>query len=114
MLICITVSEEFYFWITSNESEYEPILTDELKIRAFKMILEKRMCLNTINTIVKIFKCNTNLDCMEGLIRESIKQKRFKEVNFWYSIKLIYFKGILTVLNIFCFIFYRHVMLVSV
>lgn len=86
MLNCITVTEEFYKWIKINESEnepqYEPVLTDDLKIRAFKMILEKRMCLNTINTIVKIFKCNTSLDCMEGLIRESIRQKRFKEVNF--------------------------------
>uniref|UniRef100_A0A2S2QUZ9 Putative exonuclease mut-7 n=1 Tax=Sipha flava TaxID=143950 RepID=A0A2S2QUZ9_9HEMI len=74
-----TITEEFYKWITMNESEYESMLTDELKIRAFKMILEKRMCLNTINTIVNIFKCNTNLDFMEGLIRESIRQKKFKE-----------------------------------
>ncbi|XP_022165293.1 exonuclease mut-7 homolog [Myzus persicae] len=74
-----TITEEFYKWIKCHESEYEHFLTDELKIRAFKMVLEKKISLNTINTIVKIFKCNTHLDCMEELIRESIKQKRFKE-----------------------------------
>lgn len=84
MINYITVTEEFYKWIKNNEKEYESVLTDELKIRAFKMILEKRMCLNTIKTIVNIFKCNTNLDCMEGLIRESIRQKKFKEVNSRY------------------------------
>jgi len=76
----ITVTEEFYKWIKYNESEYEHVLTEELKIQAFKMVLEKKISLNTINTIVKIFKCNTHLDCMEELIRESIKQKKFKEV----------------------------------
>lgn len=44
------------------------------------MVLEKRICLNSINTIVNIFNCNTNLDHMEELIRESIRQKKFKEV----------------------------------
>lgn len=78
----ITVTEEFYKWIKYNESEYEHVLTDELKIRAFKMVLEKKISLNTINAIVKIFKCNTRLDCMEELIRESIKQKKFKEASF--------------------------------
>jgi len=46
------------------------------------MVLEKKISLNTINTIVKIFKCNTHLDYMEELIRESIKQKKFKEANY--------------------------------
>jgi hypothetical protein len=114
MLNCNAVTEEFYKWITMNESEYESMLTDELKIRAFKMILEKRMCLNTINTIVNIFKCNTNLDFMEGLIRESIRQKKFKEVNYWYSIKSIYFMNIIASLNIFLILIFRHVMLLSV
>lgn len=81
-ILSITVTEEFYKWIKCHESEYEHFLTDELKIRAFKMVLEKKISLNTINTIVKIFKCNTHLDCMEELIRESIKQKRFKEANY--------------------------------
>lgn len=84
-----TVTEEFYKWIKCNESEYEHVLTDELKIQAFKMILEKKISLNTINTIVKIYKCNTRLDCMEELIRESIKQKRFKEANYkYFTIKI--------------------------
>lgn len=52
------------------------------------MVLEKRICLNSINTIVKIFKCNTNLDHMEQLIRESIRQKKFQEVNNKYLIIL--------------------------
>lgn len=46
------------------------------------MVLEKRICPNTIKTIVNIFKCNTSLDIMERMIREAIKQKRFKEVNY--------------------------------
>ncbi|XP_025200796.1 exonuclease mut-7 homolog [Melanaphis sacchari] len=74
-----TITEEFYQWIKCNESEYEHVLTDELKIRAFKMVLDKKISFNTINSIVKIFKCNTRLDYMEELIRESIKQKKFKE-----------------------------------
>jgi len=86
----ITVTEEFYKWIKCNEREYEHVLTDELKIQAFKMILEKKISLNTINTIVKIFKCNTHLDCMEELIRESIKQKKFKEANYkYFTIKIL-------------------------
>lgn len=82
-----TVTEEFHKWIKCNEREYEHTLTDELKTQAFKMVLEKRICLNSINTIVNIFKCNTNLDHMEELIRESIRQKKFKEViSNYYSI----------------------------
>lgn len=72
--------DEFLKWIKPNERTYEHFLTDELKTRAFKMTLEKRMCQNTTNIIVKIFNCNTCLDIMEELIRESIKQKKFKEV----------------------------------
>jgi len=74
--------EEFYKWIKCHEKEYEHVLTEELKCLAFKMVLEKKINLNTMYTIVNIFKCNTHLDCMEELIRESIKQKRFKEANY--------------------------------
>ncbi|VVC33796.1 Ribonuclease H-like domain,3'-5' exonuclease domain,Mut7-C RNAse domain [Cinara cedri] len=74
------ITDEFYKWIKFKDSvHYEHILTDELKIEAFKMTLNKRICPKTMNTIVKIFKCNMCLDIMEGLIRESIKQKQFKE-----------------------------------
>lgn len=57
------------------------MLTDDLKSQAFKMVLEKKICSNTTNNIVSIYKCNTCLDLLEKLIRESIKQKRFKEVS---------------------------------
>lgn len=72
--------DEFFKWIKPNEGTYEHLLTDELKSRAFKMVLEKRICRNTANVIFKIYNCNTCLDIMEELIREAIKQKKFKEV----------------------------------
>lgn len=78
---CIAVTDEFYKWIKLNECEYEHVLTDKLKIQAFKMVLEKRICLNTIYKIVNIFNCNTHLELMEELIRETIKKKGYKEVN---------------------------------
>lgn len=78
----LTVTEEFYNWIQFNESKYEHFLTEELKIHAFKMVLEKKICINTTNIIVNIFKCKTHLSIMEELIRGSIQQKRFKEVDY--------------------------------
>lgn len=60
---------------------YEHVLTDELKSQAFKMVLEKRICQNTIKSIVQIFKCDTRLELMEELIKESIRQNKFKEVS---------------------------------
>lgn len=72
--------DEFYKWIKHSKKDYDHILTDELKVQAFKMLLEKRIGLNTVKIIVKIFNCNTHLDIMEELIRESIRHKRFKEV----------------------------------
>lgn len=81
MLLCVTVTEEFQKWIKFNEHEYEHVLTDELKIQAFKMITEKKICFNTIHKIINIFSCNTCLELMEELIRETIKKKGYKEVN---------------------------------
>lgn len=54
------------------------------------MVLEKRICLKTIYTIVNIFNCNTCLAVMEELIRDTIKRKGYKEVTIKRSILLLY------------------------
>ncbi|XP_050548408.1 exonuclease mut-7 homolog isoform X2 [Daktulosphaira vitifoliae] len=74
-----TISEEFYKWIKIKEISYAHILTDDLKSRAYKLLLEKRIGLNTMNVVNKIFKCNESIDLMIKLIKESISQKKFKE-----------------------------------
>lgn len=84
----IVVTEQFYKWIKQKENEYEPVLSDELKIQAFQMALDKRICLNTMNILAKIFNCNTSVDLMVKLIKESIKQKKYKEVSNWYLMKI--------------------------
>lgn len=76
----IIVSEEFYKWIKIKENSFANILTDDLKSCAYKLLLEKRIGLNTMSIVNKVFKCNESIDLMIKLIQESISQKKFKEV----------------------------------
>ncbi|XP_050424575.1 exonuclease mut-7 homolog [Adelges cooleyi] len=74
-----TIFEEYYNWIKHKENNYTHILTDNLKSQAYKLVLDKQMCLNTMNVMIKIFKCNMSLDLMTELIGETIRQQKFKE-----------------------------------
>lgn len=95
----ITVTDQFYKWIKQKENEYKHILTEELKIQAYKLALDKRICLNTMTIIAKIFHCDTSLDIMVELIKESIRQKKFKEasklnlvVHYFFTVSAIFRK----------------------
>lgn len=78
------MTEEFHTFIKLKESEYEPLLTDDLKINAMELLATKKLSQITIDIIIKVYRCDNNLDIVEKFIRDLISQRKYINVSYYY------------------------------
>lgn len=74
------IMEEFATWCTSSSNSKVHLLTQQLKLDAFKLI-NKQNAQTLIKLVLDIFKMTEERDLFEGVVRCMIEKKQYKEVS---------------------------------
>lgn len=80
------MTEEFNTFIKRKESEYELLLTVDLKTNAMNLLVTKKLSQFTVDIIIKMFHCDDCLNTVEKFIRELISQEKYIYVSYYYNI----------------------------